>query len=140
MTRKPTPSSEARELRDLLAAVLDAVTLDYDTPDYDQRIKERAGLAKVVLRDGLGAVDRIGWNADWLRSKLTAEQAEAEERAKNRCGRCHRPFASADLRHDGHGRYAATPWCRACVGNCRDGHAEHVCVICDPARYGGERV
>lgn len=31
-----------------------------------------------------------------------------------------------------------TPWCHSCVDNCHDGSAEHVCVICDPQRYGGE--
>ena len=81
MTRKPTPSTEARDLRNLLDAVLEALTLDYAVDDYDERIKNRAGLAQVVLRDGLDAPDRIGWNADWLRSKLTAEQADAEAKA-----------------------------------------------------------
>jgi len=81
MTRKPTPSTEARDLRALLDAVLEALTLDYAVDDYDERIKNRAGLAQVVLRDGLDAPDRIGWNADWLRSKLTAEQADAEAKA-----------------------------------------------------------
>ena len=138
MTKKPAASTEARDLRKLLEAVLDAVTLPYDTPDYDERIKERAGLVKVVLRDGLDTADRIGWNADWLRAKLTAEQAEAAERAKAKCARCQKPFDPADLRHDGHGRYASTPWCRSCIDNCRDGSAEHVCRICDPKRYGGE--
>ena len=106
MTKKPAASTEARDLRKLLEAVLDAVTLPYDTPDYDERIKERAGLVKVVLRDGRDTADRIGWNADWLRAKLTAEQAEAAERAKAKCARCQKPFDPADLRHDGHGRYA----------------------------------
>lgn len=75
MSRKPAGSAEARDLADLLAAVLDALTLDYGVADYDQRIKDRAGLAKVVIRDGLDAVDRIGWNADWLRQKLREEEA-----------------------------------------------------------------
>lgn len=75
MTGKPAAAAEARDLRDLLAAVLDALTLDYGVDDYDQRIKDRAGLAQVVIRDGLDAVDRIGWNADWLRQKLREEEA-----------------------------------------------------------------
>jgi hypothetical protein len=137
VSRKPTPTSEARDLRALLAVVLDAITLPYDTPDYDERIKERAGLAKVVIRDGLDVPDRIGWNADWLRSKLTAEQAEADERVKNRCRRCHKPFDPADTTFDGRARHNDSPWCRSCVDNSHDGGTEHVCVICDPKRYGG---
>ncbi|MEU9405058.1 hypothetical protein AB0E08_05020 [Streptomyces sp. NPDC048281] len=79
---KPTPSSENHDLRQLLAAVLDALTLDYGADGYDQRLKERAGLAKVVLKEvAAGTSDDIGWEADWLRSKLTAEQADAEAKA-----------------------------------------------------------
>ena len=130
---------EARDLRALLEAVRDALTLDYAVPDYDERIKERAGLAKVVVRDALDeGTDRIGWNADWLPSKLTAEQADADEREKNRCGRCRTAFDPADTAFDGRARHAETPWCRRCIDNCHEGSAEHVCPICDPARYGGE--
>lgn len=74
MSRRPAPSTEARDLRDLLSAVLDALTLDYGVDGYDERIKNRAGFAKVVIRDGLDDVDRIGWNADWLRRKLREEE------------------------------------------------------------------
>jgi hypothetical protein len=81
MSEKPTNPGNARDLRQLLEAVLDALTLDYGVEDYDQRLKERAGIAKVVVRDGLDEPDRIGWNADWLRGKLRAEEAEAAERA-----------------------------------------------------------
>jgi hypothetical protein len=81
MTRKPTPSAEARDLRTLVEAVTEALTLPYDTPDYDQRIVERARIARIALRDVLDTdADRIGWNADWLRSRLTTEQTEAAER------------------------------------------------------------
>ncbi|MEV4915458.1 hypothetical protein AB0K47_01265 [Streptomyces tirandamycinicus] len=55
------------------------------------------------------------------------------------CARCRKPFDHADLRHDGAGQYASTPWCRRCIDHCHDGSTEHVCVICDPARYGGTR-
>jgi len=75
VSRKPIQSAEVRDLRNLLAAVLDALTLDYAVDDYDQRIKDRAGIAKVVVRDVLDAPDRGGWNADWLRSKLREEEA-----------------------------------------------------------------
>lgn len=134
-----TSSMEARDLRALLEAVRDALTLDHAVPNYDERIKERAGLAKVVVRDALDeGTDRIGWNADWLPSKLTAEQADADEREKNRCGRCRTAFDPADTAFDGRARHAETPWCRRCIDNCHEGSAEHVCPICDPARYGGE--
>ncbi|HET9326416.1 MAG TPA: hypothetical protein VFQ05_06585 [Candidatus Eisenbacteria bacterium] len=72
----------------------------------------------------------------WMNVPRT--RPEQLSRAENRCGRCRQPFDSTDVRHDGHARYAATPFCRRCIDNCRDGSAEHVCVICDPARYGGE--
>lgn len=78
--RGTAPSSEARDLRDLLGAVLDALTLDRSVANYDTRIQFRASLAKVVIRDGL---DDPGWNADWLRHQLVAEEGTAEERAKN---------------------------------------------------------
>ena len=79
MTRKTDQSAEVRDLRDLLAAVLDALTLDYGVDDYDERIKDRAGLAKVVLRDGLDEPTRVGWNADWLRHKLREEETQHKD-------------------------------------------------------------
>ncbi|WP_405841591.1 hypothetical protein [Streptomyces sp. NBC_01518] len=73
-----TTVGEARDLRRLLAVVLDALTLDYAVDDYDERLKERACLARVVIRDGL---DEPAWNADWLHSKLRAEETEAADKA-----------------------------------------------------------
>ncbi|MEU5442750.1 DUF6907 domain-containing protein [Streptomyces griseofuscus] len=85
------------------------------------------------LTQTLNGVDQLG-------SKLTTEQTEAEKREKDQCERCHRPFDPADTRFDGHDRHRDTRWCRACVDNCREGSAEHVCVICEPSRYnGGDR-
>ena len=74
-----TQTTEARELRDLLAAVLDALTLPHDVDDYQQRLTNRAGWAHTVIKAVVDS-DRedVGWNADFLRSKLTAEQADAE--------------------------------------------------------------
>lgn len=139
MTGKPT-SAEARDLRALLAAVRESVTLDYGIPDYERRLVARTMLARTVL-DAVAKepADEIGWNADWLRGKLAAEQADAEKREKNRCGRCRRPFDPTDTRFDGHDRHKDTPWCRSCVDTCHEGSAEHSCVICDPTRYGGAR-
>jgi len=82
VTRKTTPSSEARELRRLLAVVLDAITLDYAAPDYERRLADRAGWAHTVLTAiNNGTSNDIGWEADFLRSKLTAEETEAAEKA-----------------------------------------------------------
>ncbi|MEU9406222.1 hypothetical protein AB0E08_11015 [Streptomyces sp. NPDC048281] len=132
-------SSEARDLWALLSVVLEAVTLPYDAYDYDERIRERAGEAKSAVRDAINqGPDRLGWHTDWLRHRLTAEQADAQAREKNRCRRCRTPFDPADGRFDGNARHRETPWCRGCVDNCHEGGAEHVCKICDPARYGGE--
>lgn len=78
MTRKPAPSAEVGDLRDLLAAVLDALTLDFGVDGYDERIKERVAIAKIVIRDGLDEPGRVGWNADWLRSKLREEEAQRQ--------------------------------------------------------------
>ncbi|MEU3255839.1 hypothetical protein [Streptomyces sp. NPDC006997] len=139
MTRKPTASTEIHDLRALLAVVVDALTLPFDTPNYDQRILARAATARVVVGEALieDPAGNLGWNLDYLRQQLAQEETEAAEQAKNQCGRCHKPFDPTDTRHDGHDRYASTPWCRRCIDNCRDGGTEHVCVICDPARYGG---
>jgi hypothetical protein len=139
MTKKPTPSAEARDLRALLDVVADALTVPTDAPDYDHRLTDRAHLALVVLRDGLAdGPDRIGWNTDWLRHKLTAEENEATERAKNRCRRCHRRFDPTDTRFDGHARYSTTPWCCACVDRCHEStDTAHACPVCDPTRHGG---
>jgi hypothetical protein len=79
---KPAPAAENRDLRQLLAAVREAVALDCDTPDYDQRMSDRLILVRVVVGSVLDdPSEDPGWNADWLRSKLAAEQADAEAKA-----------------------------------------------------------
>jgi len=139
MTKKPAASTEARDLRNLLEAVLEAVTLPHDTAEHARRMETRADWVRATVKGALAEDPAgIGWNADFLRGRLRAEETEADARAKAKCARCQKPFDPADLRHDGHGRYASTPWCRSCIDNCRDGSAEHVCRICDPKRYGGE--
>ncbi len=138
MSEKPDTTSEAAALRALLAAVLDALTLPYDTADYDQRILDRAAHARTAVGSVLTEANAdVAWDTDYLRKKLAAEQAAADERATNRCRRCRRPFDPADKAFDGRARYRETPHCRACVDNCHEGSAEHVCVICEPKRYGG---
>jgi hypothetical protein len=130
--------TEARDLRALLEATLDAITLPYGAHDYDRRMRERVGWTLATLKGALAEDPAdLGWNVDFLRGKLTAEQAEADERAKNLCGRCHRPFDASDTRFDSRARHKATPFCRWCTDNCHDRGTEHVCVICEPKRYGG---
>ncbi|MFM9594013.1 hypothetical protein ACKI1O_32075 [Streptomyces scabiei] len=140
MSETPNTTSEAAGLRALLAAVLDALTVPYDAADYDQRILDRAAHARTAVTAVLTEANAdIAWDTGYLRKKLAVEQAAADERAKNRCQRCRKPFDPADTSFDGRARYRETPHCRACVGNCHEGSAEHVCVICEPKRYGGAR-
>ncbi|MFE7803332.1 hypothetical protein ACFU51_01395 [Streptomyces sp. NPDC057430] len=61
-------------IRELLAAVLDAIDLPYDADDYDRRIAARAELAVVVARAALREDPAdIAWNVDYLRAQLAAE-------------------------------------------------------------------
>ncbi|WP_216587537.1 hypothetical protein [Streptomyces brasiliscabiei] len=163
MSEQTTNPGDAHDLRRLLEAVLEAVTLPYDTGDHARRMEIRADWVRATLK---GALEEdpanIGWNIDFLRSRLRVEEAEAADRAVRRsvdrafpvvaqflaeeratatsdqCARCRKRFDSTDTRFDGRARYRETPHCRACVDNCHEGSAEHVCVICDPKRYGGE--
>ncbi|MFI2202691.1 hypothetical protein ACH47Z_18300 [Streptomyces sp. NPDC020192] len=136
----PPAATECAELRSLLAAIREAIALPFHTADYERRLVERVSWARTVadaVLDNPG--EDIGWNADYLRSKLTAEQAEAAEREKNKCGRCRQPFDPTDTRFDGHARHGETPWCRWCVDRCHEStDAFHACPICDPNRRGGE--
>jgi hypothetical protein len=75
--RCPAAHPEARELRELLAAVREALTLPFDTDDYDRRLIARAGWAHTVMAAVLDdTTEDVGWNADFLRSKLTADSAD----------------------------------------------------------------
>jgi hypothetical protein len=139
----PTPkpetgrTAEAAALRALLDAVLDAITVPFDAHDYDQRVLDRTAWVRSTVKAALaGDPGDLGWNVDYLRSKLAAEQADADKRAEGLCKRCHRPFDPSDTRFDGAARHKDTRFCRSCVDNCGDGGTEHVCVICEPERYG----
>ncbi|MEU8713598.1 hypothetical protein [Streptomyces sp. NPDC048663] len=78
----PTPSTENHDLRQLLAVVLDALTPPYETPDFPRRLEDRAGWAATTIKAALADNPAdIGWNADFLRGRLAAEQADAEARA-----------------------------------------------------------
>ncbi|MEH0642860.1 hypothetical protein QBB33_15560 [Streptomyces scabiei] len=140
LPEQPTNPGDAHDLRQLLEAVLEAVTLPHDTAEHARRMQTRADWVRATVKGALADDPAdIGWNADYLRGKLRAEETEAAERERNRCARCRHPFDPADTRFDGRARYADTAHCRACVDNCRDGGTEHVCIICDPARYGAVR-
>lgn len=85
MTGETVSSTEARELRALLAAVREAFALPFDTADYDRRLVTRVGWSQTVVAAVLdNPSEDIGWNAGFLRSKLAAEQAEAEQQAVRR--------------------------------------------------------
>jgi hypothetical protein len=62
--------------RELLQAVVEALTLPEGTPDYLSRLADRAMWVRVTVK---GALEEdpagIGWNADYLRSRLRAEEA-----------------------------------------------------------------
>ncbi|MFI5795159.1 hypothetical protein [Streptomyces sp. NPDC051677] len=70
-------SSEARDLRELLEAVCEALTVPGDDVD-DRRLADRAIWARTVVR---GALDEnpadVGWNVGYLRKKLDEEAAGA---------------------------------------------------------------
>lgn len=82
MTTKPTPAEEARDLRNLLEAVLEAVTLSYEGLDHARRMETRADWVRATVK---GALEEdpanIGWNADFLRGRIAAEETEAAARA-----------------------------------------------------------
>lgn len=65
-------------IRELLAAVLEAIDVPHHTPDYERRIVDRSVLALVVARAALAEdPDNMLWNVDYLRTLLAGEQAEA---------------------------------------------------------------
>jgi hypothetical protein len=76
---------DARDLRQLLEAVLEAVTLPYDGPEHARRMETRADWVRATVK---GALEEdpasIGWNADFLRGRLRAEETEAADRAARR--------------------------------------------------------
>jgi hypothetical protein len=130
--RPAAPALLARtDVRQLLDAVLEALALPYDAHDYDHRIVERASIARRIARATLAESPAdLGWNVDYLKQKLAAEQAEADQRAALVCRSCQQPFQPDNTAHDGRARFEGTPWCRWCVTYCRTAGDGHRCRIC----------
>ncbi|MDX2538606.1 hypothetical protein [Streptomyces scabiei] len=85
MSEPTTNPGDARDLRNLLEAVLEAVTLPYDGPEHARRMETRADWVRATVKGALADDPAdIGWNADFLRSRLRAEETEAAERAARR--------------------------------------------------------
>lgn len=74
-TQIPNPG-DARELRALLEAVLDALTVPDDTANYSHQISNRALWVRTTLEGALAEDPAgIGWNADYLRRKVSVAQS-----------------------------------------------------------------
>lgn len=82
MSTQPTNLGDARDLRNLLEAVLEAVTLPHDTPEHARRMETRADWVRATVKGALQEDPAgIAWNADFLRGRLAAEEREAAARA-----------------------------------------------------------
>ncbi|MFE7837471.1 hypothetical protein ACFU53_15960 [Streptomyces sp. NPDC057474] len=81
MSEQPTPAlDEARDLRQLLAAVLEALDIPApatvgDTDAHHTLLADRAMDAVVALQCVLQRGDCAGWSADYLRARLAEKPA-----------------------------------------------------------------
>lgn len=154
-------------VRDLLAAVLEAIDLPHPATEggaevYDRIRNERATHVAVALRSVLDdkPLMDIEWTTAYLREQLakhpatgyvTVVQAHARlaegkswseavalPTGEDRCGKCRTPFDPTDTRFDGRGRHGDAPWCRRCVDRCHEStDAFHICPVCDPKQHEG---
>lgn len=70
-------STEASDLRALLEAVCEALTVPGEDRDH-RRMYDRAMWTLTTIRGALDeAPEDIGWNAQYLRRKLAEEQASS---------------------------------------------------------------
>jgi hypothetical protein len=69
------------EERELLTAVLEALTLPFDADRYEWRLQDRASWVRSTLKGYLDEGDP-GWHADYLRRKLRDEEARHEGGAR----------------------------------------------------------
>ena len=82
MSEPTTNPGDARDLRNLLEAILEAVTLPYEGTDRARRMETRADWVRATLRVALQEDPAsLAWDADFLRGRLRAEESEAAERA-----------------------------------------------------------
>ncbi|MEU6552080.1 hypothetical protein ABZ915_17615 [Streptomyces sp. NPDC046915] len=63
--------------RELLQAVLEALTLPYSVDGYQRRLVNRAGWVCTTLKGALEEGD-VAWHADYLRRKMRDEEAAAK--------------------------------------------------------------
>lgn len=63
------------EERELLQAVLEALTLDGGDLDYERRLSRRADWVRATLKGVLEEGD-LAWHADFLRRKMRDEEAD----------------------------------------------------------------
>jgi hypothetical protein len=67
-------SNEARDLRELLSAVLEALTVPFDV-DSDRRLVDRAMWARTTIRGALDeAPEDLAWSVGYLRRKMAEEE------------------------------------------------------------------
>jgi len=62
------------EERELLQAVLEALTLPFAVDDYERRMVERADWARTTIKGVLAEGDPA-WHANYLRRKLDDDEA-----------------------------------------------------------------
>jgi hypothetical protein len=65
--------------RELLAAVVEALTLPYSDDGYERRMVDRAVWVNTTLKGVLEEGD-VEWHTDYLRRKLRDEEAKHAER------------------------------------------------------------
>lgn len=80
MQNRTESSGEARELRVLLEAVLEAVAIPYpatvgDSEVHDRILSDRVMDARVALEGVLHRGDEPGWSAEYLRARLAENPA-----------------------------------------------------------------
>lgn len=85
MSGQTTNPGEAADLRRLLEAVLEAVTLPDAGLEHARRMETRADWVRATVKGALAEDPaNIGWNTDFLRGRLAAEETEAAARAVRR--------------------------------------------------------
>jgi hypothetical protein len=124
-------------------------------------MEERADWVRTTLKGALAEDPAgIGWNTDFLRGRLRAEETQAAARAAqaaaflateqpvpthHRCARCKWTFDPHDKRFvDSRRRHGDSPFCNRCVDLCQDSEiADHWCPVDDwnhqQPSEGGER-